>query len=68
MKKKLCILVLLLPLSGCYTPARFPLVPGDKVIFTTAERANAFRAASGNDIYNTGSVVKIDRPTGLTKE
>ena len=49
-------------LTGCNSPRTVtPLQLGDKIIFTDAERANEFRAVSGNDETNGGSVVKITR-------
>lgn len=54
--------LLLAGCAGCNSPRTVtPLQLGDKVIFTDATRANEFRAASGNDETNTGSVVKITR-------
>ena len=51
--------------TGCSSRGvRYPLQPGEKVIFESGERAAEFRRISGNDFNplstNTGRVVKID--------
>lgn len=58
----------LLLVAGCRTGLQTPMQPGEKVIFSTQERANEFRQVSGNDLTHTGRVVTIQRPTTLTTE
>jgi hypothetical protein len=65
---KLLILPILFLLAGCYSPATYPLQPGEKIIFRDAARANEFRRLAGQDAYRAGSVVEIDRPAALTCE
>lgn len=63
------IVVVALAMAGCAYQARtFPLQPGEKVIFQSADRANAYRILSGNDRGQTNRVVKITRPCELTAE
>ena len=57
-----CIVVMLL-FAGCSSPQMYPLQPGERITFTSDERADGFRKASGNDNYSKGSVVVITRPT-----
>lgn len=66
--KKLSLLLILVPLVGCYTPHQYPLSPGEKIIFKSPERANEFRARSLNDPAHTGSVVEITKPTWVSCE
>ena len=63
--KKTIILIACVAACGCKTVNEFPLQPGDKVVFTSRERANGFREASGNNVNNTNRVVEIDQPTSL---
>ncbi len=63
MKSLACIA--LFALAGCASHLEYPLQPADKIIFTTPERAQAFRTFSGNDMNHTGSVVEITAPTSL---
>lgn len=54
--------LLLAGCTGCNSPrTATPLQLGDKIIFTDNNRANEFRAASGNDETNGGSIVKITK-------
>ena len=63
----LCLLTSALCLVGCSgcasRGARYPLQPGEKVIFESGERAAEFRRISGNEFnpltVNTGRVVTI---------
>ena len=54
---------------GCKTTGTysFPLEREEKVYFNTQERANEFRALSGNEPTNPvgGKVVRITEPTSL---
>jgi hypothetical protein len=69
MKAILLSLTLFAVGCGCRTAGTysFPLEPGEKIIFTTAERANQFRATSGNEPTNPvgGRVVRITEPVSL---
>ena len=68
MKQLLCILPALM-LAGCYTPARYPLQPGEKIIFNTSARAEEFRTVTGNaGIDATNRIVTITRPTWASAE
>ena len=69
MKRIISLVVLLSVVCGlaaCCGPSgvRYPLQPGEKIIFESAERAAEFRRISGNDFNplstNTGRVVKIE--------
>ena len=71
MKNILLISALCLLTSGCavtYTGVQTPLQPGEKVIFSTRERADEFRRVSGNDLNHTNRLVEITSPTTLTTE
>lgn len=63
--KTTLIFAVCVALCGCKTMTEFPLQPGDKVFFTTRERANDFRDASGNNYGATNRVVEIDQPTSI---
>lgn len=64
-----CLLTVCVGFSGCtYTGAKTALQPGDSIIFTTGDRANEFRAVSGNDAQNAGRVVAITRPAVVVTE
>jgi hypothetical protein len=57
-----------LAISGCATKeATFPLKTGEKIVFSSADRANAFRTWTGNDVVRTGRVVEVTVKAGLTK-
>jgi hypothetical protein len=49
----------LVVVSGCVFHG-YPLMPGEKVIFNSAERANAYREWSGEDRWRTGTVVTVN--------
>lgn len=48
--------------TGCQS-ARYPLQPGESIMFESSERAAEFREVSGNDQTNTGRTVEITAPT-----
>lgn len=70
-KKYVYLLVLAGLLSGCSgcasRGARYPLQPGEKIIFESAERAEEFRRISGNEfnplVSRTNRIVKIEGVT-----
>lgn len=56
--------VVLTGCSGCANRgARYPLQPGEKIIFESADRANEFRRISGNEFdplnVRTSRVVQV---------
>jgi len=51
--------------AGCKTTSKMPLQPGESVWFESKERADEFRAASGQNQDHTSRVVVIDQPTQL---
>jgi uncharacterized protein YcfL len=63
MGRNCCAVIALALLAGCSSPQMYPLQPGEQIVFKTAERANGFRHASGNDYYRTNVDVFITRPT-----
>jgi hypothetical protein len=71
--KTIALILLAAVLTGCSgcanRGARYPLQPGEKIIFESGDRAAEFRRISGNEFnpltVNTGRVVTIHNITIL---
>lgn len=65
--KTIALLLLAAVFTGCSGCAnrgvRYPLQPGEKIVFESGERAAEFRRLTGNDLdplnVSTGRVVKV---------